>query len=108
MRGYGREALGPQEVVNGDTRALGGEAVFVVNQELRFPLVEALEGVLFFDTGNVWSNTDALFEDLLSSAGLGVRFRSPVGLLRLDVAFPLDRREGDDSVRYYVGFGHVF
>lgn len=108
VRGYGREALGPRKIVEGKSRALGGEAVFVVNQEIRFPLFGELEGVAFFDSGNVWSNTDALFDELLSSAGLGVRFRSPVGLLRFDIAFPLDRREGDDSVRYYLGFGHVF
>ena len=108
VRGYARESLGPQELTDDGTRALGGEALFVVNQELRFPVAGDFEGVVLIDSGNVWADADELFDEFLSSAGLGVRYRSPLGLLRLDVAVPLDRREGDDSVRFYLGFGHVF
>lgn len=108
VRGYGRESLGPQEAFDDGVRALGGEALFVVNQELRFPVAGDFEGVVLFDSGNVWDDADELFDEFLSSAGLGVRYRSPLGLLRLDVAVPLDRREGDDSLRFYLGFGHVF
>ncbi len=108
VRGYRRESLGPQESVDGGLRALGGEALLVLNQELRFPIGGAFEGVVLFDTGNVWSSRGELFDDVLSSAGFGIRFRSPVGLLRFDVAFPLDRRSGDDAQRFYLGFGHVF
>ena len=108
VRGYGRESLGPQEILDDGTRALGGEALFVVNQELRFPVAGDFEGVVLIDSGNVWDDADDLFDEFLSSAGLGVRYRSPLGLLRLDVAVPLDRREGDDSVQFYLGFGHVF
>lgn len=108
VRGYGRESLGPQETTDDGLRALGGEALFVVNQELRFPVAGDFEGVVLIDSGNVWDDVDELFDEFLSSAGLGVRYRSPLGLLRFDVAVPLDRREGDDSVRFYLGFGHVF
>ena len=45
---------------------------------------------------------------LFTSVGLGLRATTPIGPLRLDIAFPLDRREGDDSYKVYFGFGNIF
>ena len=107
VRGYRRESLGP---LDSDDEALGGELLFVVNQELRFPLWgEWLGGLVFFDAGNVWSSRDALDSELFTSAGFGLRALTPAGPLRLDIAVPLDRRPDiDESVRIYLGFGNVF
>lgn len=109
IRGYGARSLGPRlQLDDGSFRALGGEALLVLNQELRFRVMEGLEGVVFFDAGNVWGSRDDFGDDLRRGVGLGVRFDSPVGLLRFDVGHPLDRREDDDEYQFYLGFGHAF
>jgi len=106
VRGYRTESLGP---LDAEGNALGGEVLFVVNQELRFPLRrDGLSGLLFFDAGNVWESRESIGSGLFKSVGLGLRALTPAGPLRFDVAFPLDRREGDDHVKAYFGFGHVF
>lgn len=109
VRGYDTESLGPEEVLGSSIRRpLGGEALFIVNQELRFPLPFDLTGLLFFDAGQVWETADDLDADLAKALGLGLRARTPVGLLRLDVGFPFDRREGEESYKLYFGFGNAF
>jgi outer membrane protein assembly factor BamA len=108
VRGYEREGLGPRESFGDIERPLGGEALFVMNQELRFPIFGDFGGVLFLDVGNVWEQVGDFGEDLEVGVGAGARWRSPVGLLRLDVAAPLDPREGEKKLRLYFGFGHVF
>ena len=109
VRGYRQETLGPQESLGLDlVRAAGGEALFVINEELRFALPWSLTGLAFFDAGQIWARPrDASF-DLAKSIGLGLRASTPVGLLRLDAAFPLDRRPGDGSYKIYFGFGNAF
>ncbi|HVS62257.1 MAG TPA: translocation/assembly module TamB domain-containing protein [Thermoanaerobaculia bacterium] len=108
VRGYPREGIGPFESLGDFERALGGEALFVVNQELRFPIAGDFGGVLFIDAGNVWESVDGFGDDLLVGVGAGARWQSPIGLLRLDLAAPLDRREGEKKLWVYFGFGHVF
>jgi outer membrane protein assembly factor BamA len=108
VRGYRQETLGPQESLGVVVRPAGGEALFVINEELRFALPWSLTGLAFFDAGQVWAKPrDASF-DLAKSIGLGLRASTPVGLLRLDAAYPLDRRPGDGRYKIYVGFGNAF
>ncbi|HEV8629197.1 MAG TPA: outer membrane protein assembly factor, partial [Thermoanaerobaculia bacterium] len=109
VRGYDRESLGPQEHLGTEfARPLGGEAMLVLNEELRFPLPWDLTGLVFFDAGQVWARpADADF-DLAKSLGLGLRARTPLGLLRFDAAYPLDRRPGDAAYALYLGFGNAF
>jgi len=103
VRGYERRSLRVEE---GDPRE---ETLLVLNQELRFPLpFEDLAGLVFFDAGQVWDGLGAFDTDLAKSLGLGLRMKSPVGLLRLDLAFPLDRRPGDESYQLYLGLGNAF
>lgn len=85
------------------------EALLVLNQEIRFPLpFEGLKGLFFFDAGQVWEGTEDFGTDLAKSLGFGLRATTPVGLLRFDAAFPLDRREGDEAYKLYFGFGNAF
>ena len=80
----------------------------MLNEELRIPLPFDLTGLLFFDAGQVWARArDASF-DLAKSLGLGLRARTPLGLFRLDAAYPLDRRPGDERYKLYFGFGNAF
>ncbi len=72
----------------------GGNGVIVLNAELRASLFGALQGVVFIDAGNVFpSASDLAFRDLRGAAGFGFRYKSPVGPVRVDLGFKLDRRE---------------
>jgi outer membrane translocation and assembly module TamA len=106
IRGYPMESIGPRDPNTG--RLLGGNAVLVLNQELHFPIAGRFNGLLFFDSGNVWESIEDFELELLSAVGAGLRVDSPIGLLRLDLAYPLDRRDDDGSFKVYVGFGQVF
>lgn len=115
VRGYANRSLGPQERnADGSLRAQGGDALLVLNQELRFPLPwEGFQGVLFADAGNVWNEPEDLsLDDLFTSLGFGLRTETPIGIVRLDVGFPLDGRKEDDLMdddyEVYFGFGHAF
>lgn len=106
VRGYETESLGPPRPF--EDRALGGEALLVINQELRFALPFDLTGLFFFDAGQVWPDPGDFGKDLAKALGLGLRARTPLGLLRFDAAFPLDRRPEDDGYKLYLGFGNTF
>ena len=67
-----------------------------------------LLGVGFFDVGQVWASSSDFGTGLATSLGLGLRALTPIGVLRLDGALPLDRRPGDPACKVYFGFGNVF
>jgi outer membrane protein assembly factor BamA len=104
LRGYPEESFGP------------GQVQLLLNEEIHFPLWSELSGVAFFDTGNVWSSWDTIFDDvsscntggcgskLFSSVGVGLRFSA----FRLDYAIPLDQRPGDPDYQLFFGFGSAF
>jgi outer membrane protein insertion porin family len=108
VRGYPDESLGPSEDLGGLVTPTGGQALLVWNEEVRFPLFWDLSGVAFFDAGGVWASTSDLGHGLSKSLGLGLRAITPLGVLRFDVARPLDRRPGDPSYELYLGFGQAF
>ena len=108
VRGYPTDSLAPRETLGDFSRLVGGEALLVINEELRFPVWGDLGGVVFLDAGNAWTDKGDFGSDLFTAAGVGVRAKTPVGLLRLDWAFPLDGREEDPSSKIYIGFGHAF
>ena len=94
VRGYPTNSLGPVLELGDDlVYPAGGKTLLVINEELRFDLLGPVAGLVFFDLGNVWEDTAEFSSDLFKSVGLGLRAVTPVGLLRLDLAFPLDRRE---------------
>jgi outer membrane protein assembly factor BamA len=105
VRGYPTNSLGPR---GQDGVPLGGEVLFVVNQELHRRLWRSLWAFAFFDAGNVWLTPSAVDSELSKAYGVGFRYSSPIGPLRLDFGWPLDRREGDPDYRIYIGFGSVF
>jgi outer membrane protein assembly factor BamA len=108
VRGYADETLGPTETLGDLTRAVGGEALFVLNEELRVPLPWDLVGLAFVDVGNVWATPSDFGRDLVTALGLGLRADTPVGLLRFDAAFPLDAPPGEPGFKLYLGFGNAF
>ena len=104
VRGYPENALGGVDFF-GDP--IAGQAALVLNQEVRFPLFRWVRGIGFVDAGDVYPTTsDMSLGSLKVSAGAGLRFSTPVGLFRLDVATPLPKQ--DRPTQWYFAFGHIF
>src|SRR4029453_401204 len=75
VRGFENDALGPKDANGVPT---GGDAVFVLNNELRFPLFKMFEGVGFVDMGNVYERvSDFRPWDIRTTVGAGLRVRTP-------------------------------
>jgi translocation and assembly module TamA len=106
IRGYPYQTVSP--LVDGVP--VGGRSLATCSLELRLKLTERFGVVGFLDGGNVFESTYPDFsEPFLWGTGVGLRYYSPVGPFRLDVAFPLDRRpEIDDSFQIYVSLGQAF
>jgi outer membrane protein assembly complex protein YaeT len=106
LRGFAQNAVGP---IDDNRVPTGGEALLVVNNEVRFPLVSIVDGVLFADIGNVFNRVaDLSLRDLRESAGVGVRLRTPWFLLRGDYGFVLDARPEEVRRRFYFSIGQAF
>jgi outer membrane protein insertion porin family len=100
VRGYERRQLGPKDDPKSfgqdrDPEPIGGRALLEASVEMRFPLRGSLSGAVFVDAGNVWSDPDQMsLSDLKYAPGAGVRYRTPVGPIRLDVARRTSTDEG--------------
>jgi translocation and assembly module TamA len=107
IRGYEFEMVGP---LDEDEDPLGGRSVAELGLELRLKVTEQIGVVPFFEGGNVFKSAYPDFsESLLWAAGLGLRYYTPVGPLRLDVAVPLDKRDDvDESFQFYISLGQAF
>jgi len=106
VRGFSRDHLGPLDAA-GDP--LGGEGLFLVNEELRFPIYGSLGGVLFFDAGNVYRTLDDYdVTDLRRVAGAGLRFATPIGPFRAEYGALLDRKEGEARGQFFFSIGQAF
>jgi translocation and assembly module TamA len=104
IRGYEYRTVGPEE--NGDV--VGGLSFFATSLELRFRVTDTIGVVPFIDAGAAYKDTIPDFsEEVRVGAGIGLRYRTPLGPLRFDVAVPLNRDRGD-SFAFYVGLGQSF
>lgn len=88
VRGYGYETLSPEDE---DGTAVGGRYLMVGSFEYQYEFRNNWRAAMFFDHGNA---VDDLLDPLASGAGIGIRWVSPVGPLRLDVAKGLDPQFG--------------
>ena len=88
---------------------LGGNSMLLFNAEYRFPIFgDTFGGAVFADVGNVYAGTRIRFDELRYGAGIGFRYLSPVGPLRVDVAMPFERRWYEDSIQYFLTLGYAF
>lgn len=111
VRGYPYRSIGVEVVEpDGEEVTLGGKSLVETSAELRSRLTERWGVVGFVDAGlvSVDSTPDFEPEDWLVGAGLGVRYYTGLGPLRLDFAVPLDKREDDDPFGIYIGIGQAF
>ena len=105
LRGFPRDAVGLQL----EGVALGGEALVLLNQEFRVQVWRSLKAVAFLDVGNVYLQLEALdLRDLRESAGLGLRFETPIGPIRLEYGWKLDRRAEESPGEAHLAIGAVF
>ncbi len=108
IRGYRYQSVGPT-FPNGNP--VGGTAINAGTIEYRQRIGTNIGTAFFVDGGNVSKNLNPLGGELKFGAGLGVRYYTPIGPIRLDVAVPIQRRSGpnpDDAFEIYIGLGQAF
>ncbi len=112
LRGYNYMTVSP---LGPTGLPIGGRSLMVYSLELRNRIGEKIGWVAFYEVGNVYSTIVPDFSHKqLQSAGFGLRYQTPVGPLRADVAFPLNRRERgkddfiDSCCEYYFSVGQAF
>jgi len=104
VRGFGYQELGPKDP-NGDP--IGGRSLVEGAVEARYRFGN-YGVVAFLDAGQVYTDSIPGFDDIRFGAGIGGRFYTNFGPLRLDVAMPLGRREGESKFSVYVSIGQAF
>jgi outer membrane protein assembly factor BamA len=110
-RGFPVDGVGPQVVgTDGKLYPTGGNALVLGGAEARYNVTRALQLASFLDTGNVYPEvSDVALGDLRWSAGLGLRYRTPIGPIRLDWGYVLDPQPGDPGrSHFHLTIGHAF
>ena len=113
IRGYALDSVGAPETISANGFPSGGNAVLLLSGELRFPVWRSVGAVLFVDGGNVFRRiTEFDAAELRGSAGFGLRYRSQVGTVRVDLGFKMDRRDvrgqREGPTALHFSLGHAF
>jgi outer membrane protein assembly factor BamA len=105
IRGFGQDEVGPTQ----GGVPVGGNALFILNNELRFPMKWIFDGVGFVDIGNVYGQIkDFNPFSVRKSAGFGIRIYTPYVMLRADYGIKLDRRTGESFGQFFFSIGQAF
>ncbi|MDX1434549.1 MAG: autotransporter assembly complex family protein [Gammaproteobacteria bacterium] len=107
VRGYAYQSLGPRAPTG---QPIGGRSLVELSAEARLAFSDSLGGAVFVDGGNAYESVLPDFsEPVRWAVGLGARYFTGFGPLRVDIAFPIDRRrEFDDPFQLYVSIGQAF
>ena len=105
VRGFEYQGVGPRLP---DNTPRGGLSLFETSIEVRRDVWRNFQAVAFVDAGAIGFEETPNFNNLRYGAGVGVRYKLPFGPIRADIAFPLDRREGDADFQIYVSIGQAF
>lgn len=124
LRGFPIDEAGPQRIVPfctglqnqtgcvDVTVPVGGNELFILNSEIRFPLkiLKPLGGVLFYDGGNVYSaiNWPNYVTNYTNTIGVGLRWSTPIGPIRIDLGHNLNPVRGIDPTQYFITLGQAF
>ncbi len=108
VRGYGYQRIGPRDV---DNDPIGGRSLAEFGLEARVRL-KAFGGnfgiVPFIDGGTLSTDAMPSFKDWQIGVGIGARYYSSFGPIRLDIGTPLNRQQGDGRIAVVVGLGQAF
>ncbi|HXC52645.1 MAG TPA: outer membrane protein assembly factor BamA [Candidatus Limnocylindrales bacterium] len=115
VRGFQSRTLGPREDfcdhpngVECRSSEIGGSSQLIVNNEIIFPIIPdaGVKGVVFFDAGNAWKHDEGIdLGDLRLATGVGLRWLSPFGPLRIEIGFPLNEKHDDETSLVLFSFG---
>lgn len=106
VRGYAYQALGARDD-EGDP--LGGRSFQELNLEARIKVTDSIGVVPFVDAGMVYESEFPRWgRDLDWAVGMGLRYFTPIGPVRFDVAFPLTRIHGEQGFQIYISIGQAF
>jgi outer membrane protein assembly factor BamA len=109
IRGFALDSVTTPDTVSAQGFPKGGNAVLILNAELRVPVWGDLGMAVFMDGGNVFNRVTAFdFGELRGAMGLGVRYRSPIGPVRLDWGFKMDPRENERGSALHFSIGQAF
>ena len=115
-RAYGRDDLGvrgqtlfPRPTDPTQFAPVGGNGLLLFNLEYRFPVAGPVQGVVFYDAGNVWADWRSItVGGVKSGAGIGARYLSPIGPFRLDLGWKLAPESGEPHYALSLSFGNPF
>ena len=105
VRGYGYQAIGPRDPNNDP---IGGRSLTEFSIEARVRVLGSFGIVPFLDAGNIYTSPLPKFTGLQYGTGIGVRYYSNFGPIRLDVGTPINPQPGDSRIAVYVSLGQAF
>lgn len=106
VRSFQLDGLGPRD---SDGDPLGGLAFLLFNAEIQWPVINNFYLAAFADAGNLWSDANLIQPmDLRVGVGPGVRVYTPLGAIRVDYGYNLNRQAGDPIGAWQIGFGFTF
>lgn len=124
LRGFPLDEAGPQRLVPfcnvlqsqagcvNVTVPVGGRELFILNSEVRFPLkvMKDVGGVVFYDGGNVYSaiNFNNFINNYSNTVGVGLRYATPIGPVRVDLGRNLNPVPGLNATQYFITLGQSF
>ena len=106
VRGFKQDTLGP---IGADGAPIGGDFELILNAEMRVPLQYGFLAAVFVDAGSVWLRDQPSYGfDMRETAGLSIRYITPVGPFSLDYGWKLDPRPGESAGEWSFAIGMVF
>ncbi|RUV66223.1 outer membrane protein assembly factor, partial [Mesorhizobium sp. M5C.F.Ca.IN.020.14.1.1] len=105
VRGYAYQGIGPKDI---DGEPIGGLSFFETSVEMRIAITDTIGVVPFVDVGTVSTNQFPDFSGMKVGTGVGLRYITPFGPLRIDAAVPLNRGPDDPHFGIYAGIGQAF
>ncbi len=105
VRGYGYQRAGP---LGAGEVPLGGASSLELGLELRYRITETIGVAPFVEGGNVYPTSFPNSANLFFGGGVGFRYYTLIGPIRLDLATPFQRRSGDNPIQFYISIGQAF
>ena len=105
MRSFAERKLGPKDIGG---NPLGGDFYTVFNAEWDYPIKGALGGAVFADAGNLLGASEVSLDDMRYAIGVGLRYKLPIGPVRIDYGYNPSPKAGDASGAFHLSFGFAF